>query len=144
MPTLAQVTSAVSLIAMATSLWLGCYIVTRSPRSRLAWLAGITLWALAGFFVDVLISTNPSPITDGWQGWPICFSLVLWYHLSLNMMPPDRGQRQRRFLFFVYAQAILLDLLLATTSLIVVDAKQTLAATFKVLTPGPAFLLLPI
>jgi hypothetical protein len=143
MPTLAQVTSAVSLLAMATSLWLGCYIVTRSPRSRLAWLAGITLCALAGFFVDVLISTNPSPLTVGWQGWPICFSLVLWYHLSLNMLPPDRGQRQRRFLVLVYAQAIVVDLLL-TTPLIVVDARQTLGATFKVLTLGPLFLLLPI
>jgi hypothetical protein len=128
---------------MTTSLWLGCYIVTRSPRSRLAWLAGITLWVLAGFFVDVLISTNPSPITDGWQGWPICFSLVLWYHLSLNMLPPDRGLRRRRFLVFVYAQAIVVDFLL-TTPLIVVDAKQTLGATFKVLTLGPLFLLLPI
>lgn len=144
MPTLAQVTSAISLSAMVVSLWLGCYVVTRSPRSRLAWLAGITLWALAGFFVDVLISINPSPITDGWLGWPICFSLVLWYNLSLNMLPPDRGQRQRRFLFFVYAQAIILDLLLALTSLIVADAKQTLGVTFKVLTLGPLFLLLPI
>jgi len=144
MPTLAQITSAVSLIAMAAALWLGCYIITRSPRSRLAWLAGITLWALAGFFIDVLISTNPSPMTDGWLGWPICFSLVLWYHLSLNMLPPDRGARQRRFLFFVYAQAIIIDLLLVATSLIVVEAKQTLGATFKVLTLGPLFLYLVI
>ncbi len=143
MPTLAQITSAVSLLAMVVSLWLGCYMVTRNPRSRLTWLATFTLWALAGVFVDVLISTNPSPITAGWQGWPICFSLVLWYHLSLKMLPPDRGQRQRQILIFVYVQAIVVDFLL-TTPLIVVDAKQTLSATFKVLTLGPLFLLLPI
>jgi hypothetical protein len=128
---------------MVVSLWLGCYIVSRSPRSRLAWLAGITLGALAGLFVDVLIATNPSPITAGWQGWPICFSLVLWYHLSLKMLPPERGRRQRRLLVFVYTQAIFIDFLL-TTSLIVADARQTLGATFKVLTLGPLFLLLPI
>jgi hypothetical protein len=143
MPTLAQLTSAVSLLAMVVSLWLGCYMITRSPRSRLTWLAAFTLWALAGVFVDVLISTNPSPITAGWQGWPICFSLVLWYHLSLKMLPPDRGRSQRRVLPFIYAQAIVIDFLL-TTSLIVVDGKQTLGATFKVLTLGPLFLLLPI
>ncbi len=118
-------------------------MITRSPRSRLTWLATFTLWALAGVFVDVLITTNPSPLTAGWQGWPICFSLVLWYHLSLKMLPLDRGRRQHRFLIFVYAQAIIIDILL-TTPWIAVDARQTLGATFKVLTLGPLFLLLPI
>lgn len=128
---------------MVVSLWLGCYMVTRSPRSRLTWLAAFTLWALSGVFVDVLITTNSSPLTAGWQGWPICFSLVLWYHLSLKMLPAGRGRQQRRVLPLVYAQAMVIDFLL-TTSLIVVDAKQTMGATFKVLTLGPLFLLLPL
>jgi hypothetical protein len=143
MLTLARITSTASLLAMVVSLWLGCYLITRSPRSRLTWLAAFTLWALAGIFVDVLISTNPSPITAGWQGWPIGFSLVLWYHLSLKMLPPDRGRRQRRLLPFVYAQAIVIDFLL-TTPLIVVEARQTLGANFEILALGPLFLLLPI
>jgi hypothetical protein len=56
---------------MTLSLWLGCYVITRSPRSRLAWQSSLTLWSLAGIFLDSLVAINPSPATNWWPGWPL-------------------------------------------------------------------------
>ena len=35
---LLQVTAAVNIVALAAATWLGLYVVTRSPRSQVAWL----------------------------------------------------------------------------------------------------------
>ena len=141
---LAHITSTVTFFAMALSLWLGCYVVTRSPRSRLAWQAGLTLWALAGLFTDVLISINPSPATTWWPGWPISLTLTLWYHLSLQTLPSGQARRQRLLPFFAYGQAALLDVLLLRTHLIVTDVGFGVNVFAKEFSVGPLFPLLPI
>jgi len=143
MSTLAQVTSAVSFLSMAVSLWLGCYIVTRSPRSRLAWLAGLTLWSLAGFFVTVLLAIDESTAAP-WPGWPLNLSLTLWYHLSLQTLPPEQGTRQRRFLPVVYGLAVLLDALLFQTALIVNGSMPGAGPYTTVFGHGPLFAVWPI
>ena len=51
----------VNFIALAVAVWLGIYIITRSPRSAIAWLAGFALWSLAGFCFNVLLALNPPP-----------------------------------------------------------------------------------
>ncbi|MBC8249532.1 MAG: hypothetical protein H8E90_07620, partial [Anaerolineales bacterium] len=51
-------TSIVNFICLALSLWLGFYIVTRSPRSRVSWLASATLWSLSGSFLNTLTYIN--------------------------------------------------------------------------------------
>ena len=129
---------------MALSLWLGCYLIARSPRSRLAWQAGLTLWALGGIFIDSLISINPSPATSWWQGWPINLPIAIWYHLSLETLPPARARRQRRLLYVVYGLAILFDVLLAVTPWVVADARHGLDVFARVFEPGPLFLFLPV
>ncbi|MBI3241869.1 MAG: hypothetical protein HYZ49_06190 [Chloroflexi bacterium] len=144
MPALAQLTSAVSFLGMALSLWLGCYLVSRSPRSRLAWQAGLTLWTLAGIFIDSIVSINPSPATSWWLGWPINLPIAIWYHLSLETLPPDRAGRQRPFLPMVYGLMILFDILLAFTPWVVADAPGGLAVFAKIFAPGPLFIFLPV
>ncbi len=141
---LAPLTSATSFVSMALSLWLGCYILTRSPRSRLAWQACLTLWSLAGVFGDSLIAIHPAPDTAWWRGWPVNLPLALWYHLSVKTLSPDRARRQRPFLILVYGQAIVLDVLIAGTPWIVTDSKQSLGVYFGVLSHGPLFPLLPL
>ena len=141
---LASLTSAVSFLGMALSLWLGCYLVSRSPRSRLAWQAGLTLWALVGIFVDSLISINPSPTTSWWLGWPINLPIAVWYHLSLETLPANRARRQRLLLYVVYGLAILFDILIAATPWVVADARNGLNVFTKVFQPGPLFPLLPV
>ena len=101
-------TVVVNLIALAVAVWLGIYIVTRSPRSQIAWLAGLALWSIAGFFLNVLLALNPppSPAHDafvgastcygfgppaaferGWgnwlQGWQITPAVMIWHHVTL-------------------------------------------------------------
>jgi hypothetical protein len=141
---LAHITSILTFFAMAVSVWLGCYVVTRSPRSRLAWQAGLTLWALAGLFTDVLVSINPSPATTWWPGWPINLTLALWYHLSYRTLPPDQARRQRLLPWMAYGQAAVLDVLLLRTQLIVTDVGFGLSVSAKEFVLGPLFPLLPI
>ena len=142
---LAQLTSATSLAAMAVSLWLGCYVVTRSPRRRLAWLAGFTLWLVANIFASAFLSVDVSPAASGWPAWPLSLSLALWYHLSLEILPPDRGRWQRRLLFLVYTQAVALDVLAVATHLIIGGEIRSGQGVYTaVFSHGPLFPLLPI
>ena len=46
---LLYLSSLINLAGLAVSLCLGLYIVTRTPRSRLSWLAALTLWILSGW-----------------------------------------------------------------------------------------------
>jgi hypothetical protein len=45
-----------NFIAMAVAIWLGIYIVTGSSRSGIAWLAGLALWSIAGFFFNEIMT----------------------------------------------------------------------------------------
>ena len=100
-------TVVVNLIALAMAIWLGMYIVTRSPRSPVAWLAGLALWSIAGFFFNVLLAINPPPspgllplwmrpllwfwpedaFDRGWgswlQGWQITPAVMIWHHVTV-------------------------------------------------------------
>lgn len=100
-------TVVVNLIALAVAVWLGTYIISRSPRSGIAWLAGLALWSIAGFFLNVLLALNPPPspalmplwmrplfwfwpagtFDYGWgkwlQGWQITPAVMIWHHITL-------------------------------------------------------------
>jgi hypothetical protein len=144
MSTLAQVTSAVSFLSMAVSLWLGCYVVTRSPRSRLAWQAGLTLWSIAGIFVTIFLAIGDSTSPSSWPGWPLTLTLAIWYHLSLETLPPERQTAQRRILPVVYGMAALLDVLLLETLLIASGRMPGVGAYTTVFERGPLFAPWPV
>lgn len=100
-------TVAVNFIALAVALWLGIYIITRSPRSTIAWLAGLALWSIGGYFLNVLLALNPPPspallplwmrpllwfwpegaFDRGWgnwlQGWQITPAVMIWHHVTV-------------------------------------------------------------
>ncbi len=100
-------TVVVNLTALAVAVWLGIYIVTRSPRSQIAWLAGLALGSIGGFFLNVLLALNPPPspalmplwvrpllwfwpagaFNGGWgnwlQGWQITPAVMIWHHVTL-------------------------------------------------------------
>ena len=96
---------------MVMTIWLGIYIVTRSPRSPVTWLTGLTLLSVSGWFLNVLLAINPPPSpvslpawmmpflwiwpTDlfqqdwgGWmQGWQATPAIMFWHHATMLMRP---------------------------------------------------------
>ncbi len=90
------ITTLVNLVGLAFSLWLGLYIVTRSPRSRASWLAALTLWSLSSFFLHNSLAINlPGNNLISWMRYIVVLSLPLWLHLCLELIsagakPPIR------------------------------------------------------
>ena len=111
MPALYWLTFAVNLLGLVLALWLGLYLVTRSPKYPIAWLSALTLWSLAGIFLNVLLAINPPPQTynqpawlhfmfpfwpagtlegrtNSWlQGWSVVAAFALWNHATTLMRP---------------------------------------------------------
>lgn len=89
MLTLSSLTTTVSLIALAISLWLGLYVTTRSRTSVTAWLAACTLWVLAAYFFQSALALNmpESPFT--WMRALIVFIVPLWIHLTFLLLPSN-------------------------------------------------------
>lgn len=86
--TLSAITTNVNLVALAASLWLGTYAITRSRKSLTAWLAAATLWVLAAFFFQNAIGLNSPENNFGWMRTLIVFIVPLWIHLTFLLLPP--------------------------------------------------------
>ncbi len=98
-------TSIINFICLALSLWLGFYIVTRSPRSRISWLASATLWSLSGSFLNTLTYINISPeqaTLPWWWGWSAALAAPFWFHLSVSFLPSRLARKQRPLVILVY------------------------------------------
>ncbi len=105
------ITVVVNFVALAVAVWLGIYVIARSPRSPVGWLAGLTLWSLSGLFLNILLALNPPPspalfplwlrpllwfwppgvFEHGWgnwlQGWQITPAIMIWHHLTVLLRP---------------------------------------------------------
>ena len=104
-PFLFTLTSLINFICLALSLWLGFYIVTRSPHSRVSWLASATLWSLSGSFLNTLTYINVSPkegTLPWWWGWSVAFAAPFWFHLSASLLPSRLAQKQRPLVVLIY------------------------------------------
>ncbi len=111
MNNLAAFSIVVNFISMIVAIWLAIYVVTRSPRSSVAWLTGLTLFSLSGWFLNFLLAINPpsSPTVlpawlsiflwlwpagsfqhgwGGWlQGWQVTPAIMFWHHATMLMRP---------------------------------------------------------
>jgi len=111
MGNLSFITIAVNFGAMVIAIWLGIYVVTRSPRNPVAWLTGLTLLSVSGWFLNVLLAVNPPPspatlpswmtpllwiwpaglFQQGWgvwlQGWQVTPAIMFWHHATMLMRP---------------------------------------------------------
>ena len=108
---LLSTTFLVNLVALAAGLWLGLYLVTRSPRHLISWLTSLTLWSLSGHFLNVLLALAPPPTPTGvpawldpllqffagaaagnsnaWlQTWAFVPAVILWHHATSLMRSP--------------------------------------------------------
>ena len=101
-------TSAINFVCLTISLWLGFYIVTRSPLSRVSWLASATLWSLCGYFLNSLTYTKGAGegILPWWWGWGVVIAAPLWFHLSVSLLPGKPAKKQHLLVIFLYLLAL--------------------------------------
>jgi GAF domain-containing protein len=98
-PFLAFLTTLVNLVGLAVSLCLGLYIVTRTPGSRLSWLASLTFWSLGCFFLHNTMAVHvPGSGVLPWLRPAVMLALPLGFHLVL-LLPP--GKEPSRIDFFL-------------------------------------------
>ena len=111
MDTLTLWTSIINYIALALSVWLGWYILTRNIRQPISWLTSLTLWSISGIFMNSLLALTPPPIpenipewfrfllpfwdqdvlthgTTGWlSGWLVIPAVAFWHHVTMLIRP---------------------------------------------------------
>jgi hypothetical protein len=97
MQDLTTLTTFINLLALAASLWLGFYIITRSPFSPRSWLATLTLWCLSSYFLcNALVLNSPQTLLLSWLRQLVLLALPLWLHLSFLLQAKrGRGRSQR-------------------------------------------------
>lgn len=160
-------TVAVNFIDLVVAAWLGIYIVTRSSRSLIAWLAGLTLFSLAGFFLNILLALNPPPspaslsrflvplfwfwpseaFVSGWgswiQGWQAIPAIFFWHHLTVCMRPGSMNPWRRTRVIIGYLIAIAAILTMRYTTLVFSSASGD-PLYLTTLVPGKLFQLFMI
>jgi hypothetical protein len=84
--------SVVNILAMASALWLGFYIVTRSPHRPAPWLTALTLWVVASFFLHNAVAINvPDSGMLPWLRPVVVLVPALWLHLTFTLAPAENG-----------------------------------------------------
>ena len=135
-------TSIVNFICLALSLWLGFYIVTRSPRSRISWLASATLWSLSGSFLNTLTYINISPeqaTLPWWWGWSAALAAPFWFHLSTSFLPGRLARKQRPLVILVYLLTLNFVAMEAYTPWVFAGATIKPLIYHSAQRPGPLF-----
>jgi GAF domain-containing protein len=137
--------SVISFVGLTLSLWLGIYVVTRSPRSRVSWLASATLWSLSVYFLSSLTYLHSPPqeaALPWWLGWSVVMAVPFWFHLSLSLRRGRPTLLQRFWISLVYLLALNIMGMLAYTDWIISGATGDSPLFYSALQPGSLFPLL--
>ncbi len=129
-------TTVVNWLAMASALWLGLFVVTRSPRSRSSWLAGLALGSVTLYFGGNVTYLHTSTAGDSALALTMLHlggSLLpaAWFHLAVQLLPGRVHPRWTAAVATAYILAAISALATASTDLMLVAADQvdrTLAA----------------
>lgn len=148
------------MLGLVMALWLGLYLVSLSPKYPIAWLTALTLWSLAGLFVNVLLAINPPPMaydqpawlrfmlpfwpagtlegtTNSWlQGWSVIAAFAFWNHATSLMRPGGLNTWRRIRILGGYLLAVL-AIWTHTTSPILYSAASSSPLFVNSLLPGP-------
>lgn len=145
MNSLTVLTSLINLIALAASVWLGFYLVTRSPKALVSWLATGALWVLAAYFMqDALAVTAPESGDFSWMRPLIILILPLWLHLTVLLLPKRQRPLWLDYLGvpFAYVLSTILVALGIATDQLFVRAPVDDALYTSVRAPGLAYYLI--
>jgi len=101
----------INYLGLVVAVWLGWYVITRSPRRLISWLTSLTLLSVGGLFLNMVLALNPPPspanspgwlrvmfpfwpneaFESGWvgwlQGWQVIPAIVIWHHVTMLMRP---------------------------------------------------------
>lgn len=138
-------TLVVNLIALAASVWLGFYLVTRSPRTAVSWLAALALWVLAGYFMQNAVAVPGLGEQDlDWLRPFIIMILPFWLHLTVLLLPP--AQRPAWLVYagvpFAYLLSSVLVALGLFTDLLFVHTTVDEPLYISVRPAGPVYVLI--
>lgn len=117
-----------SFFGLASAVWLGLYLVGQPQRSTVSWLTALTLWSLAGIFLDSFLAFNQPAIGFQQQiaaaldigpgpneaiarlltlGWVSKLAIVFWVHATSLMAPGGMTAWRRSVVGVGYALAAL-------------------------------------
>jgi hypothetical protein len=124
------ISTIINFVFLIAAVWLGIYIVSRSPRNPVSWLTGLTLLSVASMFLNMLLAFNPPPIpqelpswvpllfpfwpagttASGWsgwlQGWLVIPAIVFWHHVTVLLRPGKMTPWRWTRIIFGYALAL--------------------------------------
>jgi hypothetical protein len=119
MQDLTTLTTFINLLSMAAALWLGFYIVTRSPHSLLSWLAALTLWFLGSYFLcNALVLNTPQTTLLSWLRQLVLLVMPLWLHLTF-LLQSERGRALAQRLSAINRVAIPLAYFVAVVLIVI-------------------------
>jgi hypothetical protein len=147
---------------LIAAVWLGIYVITRNPRSLVSWLTGLTLWSVAGLFLNMLLALNPPPLgqeypiwmsvllpfwtadiikqtSSSWlQGWLVAPAIVFWHHVTILLRQGGMNPWRWTRVLLGYLVALATILLLVYSNLIFArDAGDPIY--MNTLNPGPLY-----
>ncbi|MBT5335200.1 MAG: hypothetical protein HOL47_00995 [Chloroflexi bacterium] len=157
-------TQFVSLLGMGIALWLGIYLVTNNPKNVLSWLTSLSLWSMAGLFLNILLALNPPPIpvnspswlkvflpfwrmeiissnpNDWLQGWSVAPAAMFWHHATVLFRPGQTNtwRKIRIYLGYLVGFGMIIAQYNAT---ILVSVESGDPLYLSTIVPGPLYAL---
>ena len=125
------ITALVNGIAMLAAIWLGLFLVTRSPRSKVSWLTALTLFSISGLLLNIFAAIYPPPPamvlhewaqwlfpfwpagvlgngTEQWlQGWTSTPAVAFWHHATVLLRPGPMTLYRRMRIVLGYLVAVI-------------------------------------
>ena len=153
-------TIAVNLLALVLAIWLGLFLVSRSPKYLVAWLTALTLWFMAAMFLGVLLAINPPPVvtlkftwvrlffpywpmetlagdSNNWlQGWSVAPALAVWHHVTILLLPGKISPWRSLRIILGYLVAVI-GVIVQTNSPILFTGESDNPLFLNSLHPGP-------
>ena len=135
---LSVVTAFVNLAGLVLSLWLGLYLVTRSARSKIAWMGALTMWSVGSWFLhNALQGSITTRVWTDWLGQVMKLSIPLWFHLAcllrFAVAPPRPTVRRTVYALIGLGYALIVYQALESSGLFganVIDRNDGLALFF--------------
>jgi GAF domain-containing protein len=152
----------INFVCLIAAVWLGIYVISRNARSLVAWLTGLTLWSMAGLFLNTLLAMNPPPLPEnipnwvaiifpfwmkdaleqgsaGWlQGWLVIPAIIFWHHVTVLIRPGKLNAWRRTRIILGYIIAGVAILLLERTDLLFTREPGD-PLFLNTLNPGPLY-----